>query len=128
MNSVLATILVPAVGGLVFAAYRHPDVYRRLWPVLGGLVCAVYVLVVAYDLGAMHAGTALDPFLDPSKLLEARAAQEAVGKYGGVGFLYTILAQFLLAILSVFEQLGLVSEKYLEERRKAVEVAADPHA
>lgn len=53
-QTIILTILVPAITGLAFVAYKHPIGFRKIAFGLGIIISLILMGIVTYNYGTMH--------------------------------------------------------------------------
>jgi hypothetical protein len=74
METFLTALAVLAIGGLVSAAVKYPKGYMRIYIALAFVLSLIMTALAAFNVGIHYGATAATPYLNPSKIDEARAA------------------------------------------------------
>jgi hypothetical protein len=93
----LLLILVPALSGLTFLAYKHPKAYDTLWLVLNIILIVVFVGANICDESNTYAYTAVIPYITSGKFAEVnKAVSDQKLLSGAIYLLAIVLACYLL--------------------------------
>jgi hypothetical protein len=109
LNTIAASLILAAITGLTFLAYKHPKAYSRialffLFP----LIVLAMVFMFGFDLGMMSGYDAATPFMDVYKRLEALSASSSnrlmTPRNALLVFLCGAYLSFLLALPFILEE------------------------
>jgi hypothetical protein len=110
MDKLLPGLVLAALSGLTFVAYRHPSAFHYFSIPLVILLPAISILATAWDTGADHAYSKIMKFIKPD---DWKAADQAVDKmklmsawnhfYVFVLLLYVILLTYLPRLLGDYQ-------------------------
>jgi hypothetical protein len=78
LETVAAGLILAAVSGITYLAYKHPPAFRKLLFLLAPLLMLSQLLLAAWDLGISRAFTVLYPLVDPAKWQEASAGIDSI--------------------------------------------------
>jgi hypothetical protein len=78
LETVAAGLILAAVSGITYLAYKHAPAFRKIMVPLCALTIAAQFLYSAFNIGVWFAYTKLGQFLDSSKWREADIAMSAV--------------------------------------------------
>ena len=75
MNDLFVGLVLAAVTGVTFLAYKHPKGYAKLYTAFLWLNLAVWIAITSFSMGAKYAHNVLAPMIKPGsnsmKVLEA---------------------------------------------------------
>lgn len=98
LETTLSALIVAAVSGLAFAAYKHPGAYNRYYWFLMALSVAVFIAIMTYGLGYEIASTTSRRFVSPDKSTEFEAA---ISRYA-LSFVWVLLGSIACSLYLTF--------------------------
>jgi TctA family transporter len=76
MSDLVSPLLVAAITGVTYVAYKHHDAYKNIDKWLGRAFLAYVLILIGFTLGAATAGLMAKPYMEPNadaKLLLVQA-------------------------------------------------------
>jgi hypothetical protein len=78
MAALITGLVLAALSGLTFLAYRHPRAFAPVGRLLTWVSVAIYMCLSMWDTGVTWAAIELRIYIDPSKMEAAQAAVEGL--------------------------------------------------
>ena len=78
LETVAAGLILAAVSGITYLAYKHPPAFRKLMFLLIPLLLATHVIIATWAMGISRAYVKLYPLIDHSKWNEADAVINSI--------------------------------------------------
>ncbi|SRR6266446_4505551 len=78
LETVAAGLILAAVSGITYLAYKHPPAFRKLFYPMLGLIIAPQIILGAWALGVSHSYATIYRFIDRTKWNEADAAINSI--------------------------------------------------
>lgn len=104
-DKLVASLVVAALGGLTWLAYRHPKALDRLyWPIVGTAM-AMFLGGLVWDGSNAAARNAIIPFVSSDKSGIAKAASDALVVLNLPLVLYLVGINFYMFFLSYLPRL-----------------------
>ena len=96
-DKLFPALVLAALSGISWLAYRHPIAYGRLyWPITG-TIWLVFMACLVWDAGTSHGAFAIMPLVPLEKHAEASATREALQIVGlNVLLGYVALSAYLI--------------------------------
>jgi hypothetical protein len=108
LETITAGLVLAAVSGITYLAYKHPAAYGKIYWPLSALNLIIFTIIASYMLGVQHASTQLVTLVDASKLTQL---QEAMNRLmyrwwvvAGAYFGATLYLTFLSFLPKLLEQ------------------------
>ena len=105
MENFIYTLVVMVISGVTFLAYKHPEAYQKIYPILAALLLAAISGLGAWNYGVTVTGHKLDDLIDPSKGVEALNIIRELEFPFFVQLVAPIIVSFYLVFLSFLPNL-----------------------
>ncbi len=107
METLISSLIVAALTGLAFLAYKHPDAFKPIYGLLNGLGAAVIVGLTIWNTALSQGFTKIIPYLmkDEGAWESAHAAVNSLEVPFGITILVYISVAVFLGFLSILPKL-----------------------